>query len=62
MATKLISFRIDEKHLKKIDDYAAAHGYLSRAYILYKILAGILNNDWENNLWLLTHKNKEVHL
>lgn len=62
MATKLISYRIDEELLKKIDDYAAAHSYLSRSLVLYNILEGILNDDWQHNLWVLTHTNKTIHL
>lgn len=62
MATKLISYRIDEEHLKKIDMYAAAHSYLSRSLVLYRILDEILNDDWKHNLWVLTHTNKKIFL
>lgn len=62
MATKLISFRIDEKHLKKIDEYASTHSYLSRSFVLYRILDEILNDDWKHNLWVLTHTNKKIFL
>lgn len=62
MATKLISYRIDEEQLKKIDDYAATHSYLSRSLVLYNILEGILNENWEHNLWVLTHTDKKLLL
>lgn len=62
MATKLISFRIDEEHLKKIDDYADAHSYLTRSLVLYHILEGILNDNSQHNLWVLTHTNKDIRL
>ena len=62
MATKLISFRIDEEHLKKIDKYAAEHSYLTRSLVLFNILEGILNDNSQHNLWVLTHTNKDIHL
>lgn len=62
MATKLISFRIEEEQLKKIDDYVAEHRYLTRSVVLDNILEGILNDDWQHNLWILTHTHKEIHL
>lgn len=62
MATKLISFRIEEEQLKKIDMYAESHSYLTRTSVLHYILREILNDDWKHNLWVLTHTNKTIHL
>ena len=62
MATKLVSFRIDEEHLKKIDKYAAEHCYLTRSFIINNILDGILNDNSQHNLWVLTHTNKDIRL
>ena len=62
MATKLVSLRIDEELLKKIDKYADSHCYLSRSSIIHNILEGILNDSSQHNLWVLTHTNKHIHL
>lgn len=62
MPTKLISYRIDEELLRKIDDYAAKHSYLTRSLVIYYILEGVLNDDWQHNLWVLTHTNKHILL
>ena len=62
MATKLISLRIDEEHLEKIDKYADGHCYLTRSLIIHNILEGILNHNSQHNLWVLTHTNKDIRL
>lgn len=62
MATKLISLRVNEELLKKIDKYADGHCYLSRSLIINNILEGILNDSSQHNLWVLTHTDKKILL
>lgn len=62
MATKLISFRIEEEQLEKLDEYAEEHLYLSRSSILHHMLYEILNENWKHNLWVLTHTDKKILL
>lgn len=62
MATKLISLRIEEEQLEKLDQYADSHLYLTRSSILFYILKGILNDSSQHNLWVLTHTNKYILL
>lgn len=48
---KLISVRIDQKTLKKIDDLAASTNYRTRSGIIQSILRNVLECSNEYTLW-----------
>lgn len=53
--TKLISLRIDEETLVKIDELAKDHGYVNRSWVINHLLKAVLQCTMGGQLWKLVH-------
>lgn len=53
--TKLISLRIDEETLVKIDELAKDHGYVNRSWVINHLLKAVLQCTICGQVWKLIH-------
>lgn len=62
MATKLISLRIEEHVLEKIDDYCAGSGYRTRSWCINRILKRVLCGDYRGTMWKIEYNKDEIKI
>lgn len=62
MATKLISVRIEEHILKRIDDYCGSSYYRNRSWCLNRILARVLSGDYHDTLWKIEFNKEKIEI
>ena len=53
--TKLISLRIDEQTLVKIDELAKDYGYINRSWMINHLLKAVLQCTVAGQVWKLIH-------
>lgn len=53
--TKLISLRIDEQTLVKIDELAKNHGYVNRSWVINHLLKAVMQCTIGGQVWKLIH-------
>lgn len=53
--TKLISVRIDEETLVRIDELSKCHKYANRSFVINHILRAVLQCAIGNQLWKLVY-------
>ena len=53
--TKLISLRIDEQTLAKIDEIAKIRGYTNRSWVINHLLKAVLQCTAGGQVWKLIH-------
>lgn len=53
--TKLISLRIDEQTLVKIDEIAKIYGYTNRSWVINHLLKALLQCTPGGQVWKLIH-------
>lgn len=53
--TKLISLRIDEQTLIKIDEIAKGHRYVNRSFVINHLLKAVLQCTVAGQVWKLIH-------
>lgn len=62
MATKLISLRIEENLLKKVDDYCDSSYYRNRSWCINRILERVLRGDYRGTLWKIEFHDDEIKI
>lgn len=62
MATKLISVRIEEHLLKKVDDYCDSSYYRNRSWCINRILERVLRGDYRGTLWQIENHQEEIKI
>lgn len=62
MATKLISLRVEEDVLEKIDNYCNCCNYRSRSWCINRILERVLREDYRGTLWQIENHRKEIKI
>lgn len=62
MATKLISVRIEEHLLEKIDDYCNCNNYRNRSWCINRVLKRVLHGDYRGTLWQIENNRKEIQI
>ena len=53
--TKLISLRIDEQTLVKIDELAKGQKYVNRSFVINHLLKAVLQCTMGGQIWKLVH-------
>lgn len=62
MATKLISVRIEEDVLEKIDYYCEGRGYRTRSWCINRILERVLCGNYKVTLWKIESNKDEIQI
>lgn len=61
MATKLISLRVEEDILEKIDNFCEGISYRTRSWCINRLLERVLRGNYRGTLWKI-ESNKEFIL
>lgn len=62
MATILISLRVEEDVLKKIDNFCEGSRYRTRSWLINRILERVLRGDYRGTLWQIERNQEEIKI